>query len=344
MTKKRGIQAAVIATFLLAGVIGFGASNGKFVAKADNKPVVEATEMIEPEVAMETPEETQEITSETTEGNEELSDTTREVLKTAAKAVAVPVKEPVSTGIVDRQAQKPITSKEVSEVVGQIEQTDDKNQDAQVPEKDPVQTPDDSNINPDNRQDNIQQPEEHQHSWLVLEDVSPICGKDGYIRYSCMCGEEKTEVVPHTKEEHTLVVTTVQPTCTEAGYIISKCADCGYVSDYKELPKTDHYYSAVKAVAPSCSSEGRITYRCQKCGDEYTESIAPDHSSHTHVELKEEVRRDGTVVRSAVCTECGTTLRTETISPKNDESTISDTTVPDTAESNVDSPSTLEME
>lgn len=179
MTKKRGIQAAVIATFLLAGVIGFGASNGKFVAKADNKPVVEATEMIEPEVAMETPEETQEITSETTEGNEELSDTTREVLKTAAKAVAVPVKESVSTGIVDRQAQKPITSKEVSEVVGQIEQTDDKNQDAQVPEKDPVQTPDDSNINPDNRQDNIQQPEEHQHSWLVLEDVSPICGKDG---------------------------------------------------------------------------------------------------------------------------------------------------------------------
>ena len=339
MTKKRGIQAAVVAAFLLAGVIGFGASNGKLVAKADNRPVVEATEAIEPEVDMETSDQdVPEVAEET-----EISDTTKEVLETVAKSVAVPVKkESTTTRNMDRQTQQ-ITSEEINEVIGKIEETGDKDQPTQVPEEKPVQTPDDSNITPDNGQDNIQQPEEHQHSWFVLEDISPICGKDGYIRYSCECGEEYTEIVPHTKEDHTIVVNTVQPTCTEAGYIISECADCGYVVDYKELPKTDHYYSAVSAVAPSCSSEGRITYRCEKCGDEYTETIAPDHTSHTHIQLREKVRNDGTIIRSAICSECGATLRTETISPKYDNATSDTTTASDTVESTIDS-TTPEME
>ena len=181
--------------------------------------------------------------------------------------------------------------------------------------------------------------------------VPPTCGADGCIETVCSnCGEviatkvipatgahtwdngtvtteptettpgvrsqTKTEVIPATGA-HTFVFTkTVAPSCTEAGYDLYTCRDCGASEQRNVKPALGHKWdSGTVTTEPTETDPGTMTYTCTVCGATKTEVI-PATGPHTHV------WGEGTVtvaptettpgVRTYTCTVCGQT-RTEII-------------------------------
>ena len=94
------------------------------------------------------------------------------------------------------------------------------------------------------------------------------CTTDGKITYTCACGDSYVEVIPAIGHKYTAVVTA--PTCTEDGYTTYTCS-CGdtYVSD--KTAALGHTYETT-TVDATCGNEGSVTYLCH-CGDSYTEVV-----------------------------------------------------------------------
>lgn len=64
-----------------------------------------------------------------------------------------------------------------------------------------------------------------------------------------------------------------EATCTESGYRVYTCPDCGY--SYDDEVVMDHYYQSEVTESATCTESGTMTYTCEYCGDSYTESISP---------------------------------------------------------------------
>lgn len=139
----------------------------------------------------------------------------------------------------------------------------------------------------------------------------------GVRTFTCaVCSQTKTEVIPATGA-HTFVFTkTVAPSCTEAGYDLYTCRDCGASEQRNVKPALGHKWdSGTVTTEPTEKDPGTMTYTCTVCGATKTEVI-PATGPHTHV------WDEGTVtvaptettpgVRTYTCTVCGQT-RTEII-------------------------------
>ena len=148
-----------------------------------------------------------------------------------------------------------------------------------------------------------------------------MCSSDlttpGVRTFTCaVCSQTKTEVIPATGA-HTFVFTkTVAPSCTEAGYDLYTCRDCGASEQRNVKPALGHKWdSGTVTTEPTEKDPGTMTYTCTVCGATKTEVI-PATGPHTHV------WDEGTVtvaptettpgVRTYTCTVCGQT-RTEII-------------------------------
>lgn len=139
----------------------------------------------------------------------------------------------------------------------------------------------------------------------------------GVRTFTCaVCSQTKTEVIPATGA-HTFVFTkNVAPSCTEAGYDLYTCRDCGASEQRNVKPALGHKWDSGTVTAePTEKDPGTMTYTCTVCGATKTEVI-PATGPHTHV------WDEGTVtvaptettpgVRTYTCTVCGQT-RTEII-------------------------------
>ena len=139
----------------------------------------------------------------------------------------------------------------------------------------------------------------------------------GVRTFTCaVCSQTKTEVIPATGT-HTFVFTkNVAPSCTEAGYDLYTCRDCGASEQRNSKPALGHKWdSGTVTTEPTEKDPGTMTYTCTVCGQTKTEVI-PATGPHTHV------WDEGTVtvaptettpgVRTYTCTVCGQT-RTEII-------------------------------
>lgn len=139
----------------------------------------------------------------------------------------------------------------------------------------------------------------------------------GVRTFTCaVCSQTKTEVIPATGA-HTFVFTkNVAPSCTEAGYDLYTCRDCGATEKRNSKPALGHKWDSGTVTAePTEKDPGTMTYTCTVCGATKTEVI-PATGPHTHV------WDEGTVtvaptettpgVRTYTCTVCGQT-RTEII-------------------------------
>lgn len=139
----------------------------------------------------------------------------------------------------------------------------------------------------------------------------------GVRTFTCaVCSQTKTEVIPATGA-HTFVFTkNVAPSCTEAGYDLYTCRDCGASEQRNVKPALGHKWdSGTVTTEPTETDPGTMTYTCTVCGATKTEVI-PATGPHTHV------WDEGTVtvaptettpgVRTYTCTVCGQT-RTEII-------------------------------
>lgn len=156
------------------------------------------------------------------------------------------------------------------------------------------------------------------HTWdNGTVTTEPTETTPGVRTFTCaVCSQTKTEVIPATGA-HTFVFTkTVAPTCTEAGYDLYTCRDCGASEQRNVKPALGHKWDSGTVTAePTETNPGTMTYTCTVCGQTKTEVI-PATGPHTHV------WGEGTVtvaptettpgVRTYTCTVCGQT-RTEII-------------------------------
>ncbi len=156
------------------------------------------------------------------------------------------------------------------------------------------------------------------HTWdNGTVTAEPTETTPGVRTFTCaVCSQTKTEVIPATGA-HTFVFTkTVAPSCTEAGYDLYTCRDCGASEQRNSKPALGHKWdSGTVTTEPTEKDPGTMTYTCTVCGATKTEVI-PATGPHTHV------WDEGTVtvaptettpgVRTYTCTVCGQT-RTEII-------------------------------
>ena len=156
------------------------------------------------------------------------------------------------------------------------------------------------------------------HTWdNGTVTTEPTETTPGVRTFTCaVCSQTKTEVIPATGA-HTFVFTkNVAPTCTEAGYDLYTCRDCGASEQRNVKPALGHKWdSGTVTTEPTEKDPGTMTYTCTVCGQTKTEVI-PATGPHTHV------WDEGTVtvaptettpgVRTYTCTVCGKT-RTEII-------------------------------
>lgn len=156
------------------------------------------------------------------------------------------------------------------------------------------------------------------HTWdNGTVTTEPTETTPGVRTFTCaVCSQTKTEVIPATGA-HTFVFTkTVAPSCTEAGYDLYTCRDCGASEQRNVKPALGHKWdSGTVTTEPTEKDPGTMTYTCTVCGATKTEVI-PATGPHTHV------WDEGTVtvaptettpgVRTYTCTVCGQT-RTEII-------------------------------
>ena len=156
------------------------------------------------------------------------------------------------------------------------------------------------------------------HTWdNGTVTTEPTETTPGVRTFTCaVCSQTKTEVIPATGA-HTFVFTkNVAPSCTEAGYDLYTCRDCGATEKRNSKPALGHKWdSGTVTTEPTETDPGTMTYTCTVCGQTKTEVI-PATGPHTHV------WDEGTVtvaptettpgVRTYTCTVCGQT-RTEII-------------------------------
>lgn len=156
------------------------------------------------------------------------------------------------------------------------------------------------------------------HTWdNGTVTTEPTETTPGVRTFTCaVCSHTKTEVIPATGA-HTFVFTkNVAPSCTEAGYDLYTCRDCGASEQRNVKPALGHKWdSGTVTTEPTETDPGTMTYTCTVCGATKTEVI-PATGPHTHV------WDEGTVtvaptettpgVRTYTCTVCGQT-RTEII-------------------------------
>lgn len=156
------------------------------------------------------------------------------------------------------------------------------------------------------------------HTWdNGTVTTEPTETTPGVRTFTCaVCSQTKTEVIPATGA-HTFVFTkNIAPSCTEAGYDLYTCRDCGATEKRNAKPALGHKWdSGTVTTEPTEKGPGTMTYTYTVCGATKTEVI-PATGPHTHV------WDEGTVtvaptettpgVRTYTCTVCGQT-RTEII-------------------------------
>ena len=117
---------------------------------------------------------------------------------------------------------------------------------------------------------------------IPMERKDPSCTSTGYIKYSCACGYEYTEVLAQSHDY--VFIESVAATCSNAGYDVYKCSKCGKIlnksNGEEQLP---HDYELTKAVEPTCTEHGYDVYKCTVCGTSKTETRNDELLPHDYV-------------------------------------------------------------
>ena len=98
-----------------------------------------------------------------------------------------------------------------------------------------------------------------------LQNHGLICEWDEYI--------DSIPNVPEIKETHNFVVTNVAPTCTQNGYTLNKCKDCGLEFYSNSVYKLGHDFVFNKKVSPTCTAKGYDLYKCSRCSQTQQQKI-----------------------------------------------------------------------
>lgn len=85
--------------------------------------------------------------------------------------------------------------------------------------------------------------------------------------------EPPVEEPPHV---HEYVVSVIKPTCTDKGYTMNTCSECGYVmcDTLVDVAPEAHSWKVTNVIDSTCTALGTRTYTCEYCSLEKNEEIA----------------------------------------------------------------------
>ena len=154
------------------------------------------------------------------------------------------------------------------------------------------------------------------HDLKETEVVPATCTGNGLKKVTCKnkCGLTKYELIPAFGHQNLEEVSKTEPTCTEAGEIVKKCADCGETV-VEVIPATGHNHTKEEIVkAPTCTEAGSNNVVCTDCNTviETKEVAAKGHSATKEVADKAATCTEAGSV-NVNCTVCGETLETKEV-------------------------------
>ncbi len=143
----------------------------------------------------------------------------------------------------------------------------------------------------------------HEHSFIT-ERKEPTCTEDGYIITKCSCGETKTETL--SAFGHNPENVTIPSTCTVQGTSYKICTECDETFDLNVLPLAAHSMGEwMTKTEASCEKDGLKKKVCKNCSYEETEKIPAKGHSLEAVSIPSTCAIQGMTYN--ICTECDTT-------------------------------------
>ena len=137
-----------------------------------------------------------------------------------------------------------------------------------------------------------------EHDYEATQTFAATCTEQGYTVYTCAnCGDSYTDNFVAAKG-HTFQDIIVPATCTHKGYVTHFCTTCGYEYSDTFVDETGHDYTD-EVTAPTCTEQGYTTHTCNTCGYSYKDSYV-EALGHTYAEE----------VTAPTCTEGGYTIYT----------------------------------
>ena len=147
------------------------------------------------------------------------------------------------------------------------------------------------------------------HNFGEWKEIKPATEEeDGLKTRSCArCGETEEQSIPAKTHEHKYVETVIEPTCTEKGYTLHKCA-CGEVYKDNEQPALGHSFTNyVSDGNATCTKDGTKTAKCDRCDETKTitdEKTALGHNFSTEWTVDKEATCTEKGIKSHHCTRC----------------------------------------
>ena len=145
--------------------------------------------------------------------------------------------------------------------------------------------------------------------------------KDGEETRACTrdnCDYTETRKIPALNHTHSYTETVIEPTCTEKGYTLHKCA-CGDEYKDNETPILGHSFTNyVSDGNATCTKDGTKTSKCDRCEERDTitdKGSAKGHNPSDYISDKEPTCTEKGS-KHKECTVCGETLETVEVSAK----------------------------
>ncbi len=129
---------------------------------------------------------------------------------------------------------------------------------------------------------------QHVHDYTLFPTVTvdPTCTDNGYIQHMCVFGETYQQTLLALGHDHS-GLRTVDPTCEDNGYTQVYCSRCDDVKTTEPIQALGHEYTElVQTVAPDCLNGGYTVYQCIRCEEtEVRDRVAAlDHEYTVHVQ------------------------------------------------------------
>ncbi len=147
------------------------------------------------------------------------------------------------------------------------------------------------------------------HNFGEWKEIKPATEEeDGLKERACArCGETEEQSIPAKTHEHKYVETVIEPTCTERGYTLHKCA-CG--DEYKDNETEALGHSFTNYISDgnaTCTKDGTKTAKCDRCDERDTvtdEKTALGHNFSTEWTVDKKATCQKTGIKSHHCTRC----------------------------------------
>jgi len=164
--------------------------------------------------------------------------------------------------------------------------------------------------------------EEHTHEYTT-ERKEPTCTEDGYVISRCSCGAEEISIVPATGHNYENVK--IPSTCKEQGMTYDICTECDVTTNLAVLPLIPHTYGEWQTVSDaSCSSKGMKKQVCSACNAEKTEDIPALSHTEVTVPAKEPTCTEAGLTEGKKCSVCGTVITVQKEIPAKGHTEITD--------------------